>query len=132
MKKLRWNLRSFERPNRNDDCRLVTEVSDAISNELNRLSQGGVLESEVFRQQVALRLHDKLAEITDLTAGKLVFSSTETWRTGYQQVLESADAKRYLSVAWSVPRTTGVEPLESGAFASTPCLSITGFTSTGF
>ena len=82
--------------------------------------------------QVALRLHDKLAEITDLTAGKLVFSSTETWRTGYQQVLESADAKRYLSVAWSVPRTTGVEPLESGAFASTPCLSITGFTSTGF
>jgi hypothetical protein len=58
-----------------------------------------VLESEVFRQQVALRLHDKLTDITDLAAGKLVFSSTETWRTVYRQVLESADAKRYLSVA---------------------------------
>ena len=71
----------------------------AISTELDRLSQNDVLDSEVFRQQVALRLDDKLTEITDLAAGKLVFSSTETWRTVYQQVLESADAKRYLSVA---------------------------------
>jgi hypothetical protein len=99
MRKPRWSLWSSQRHRRSDRSRSVAEVMCAISTELDRLSQNDVLESEVFRQQVALRLHDKLTEITDLAAGKLVFSSTETWRTVYQQVLESADAKRYLSVA---------------------------------
>jgi hypothetical protein len=99
MKKRRWNLWSLEHSSRRGHCGSVAEVIRAVSSELDRLSQSDVLESEVFRQQVALRLHDKLTEITDLATGKLVFSSTETWRTVYQQVLESADAKRYLSVA---------------------------------
>ena len=79
-----------------DDVRCV---ADAISTELNRLCQSEPLQSPVFHQQVVLRLHDKLEEIVDLAAGKLVFNSTETWRTVYQQVLESVPVKRYLSVA---------------------------------
>ena len=98
MKKPVWKFWSFE-PTRSDDRRSVSQVIGAVSKELHRLNRSEGLKSDVFRQQVALRLDDKLTEITDLAAGKLVFSSTETWRTVYQQVLESADAKRYLSVA---------------------------------
>ena len=99
MKKPRWNLGSFKRLGRSDDYRPVAEVIGAISNQLNRLNQSEVLQSEVFRQQVVLRLHDELTEITDLATGNLVFASTETWGTVYRQVLESAAAKRCLSVA---------------------------------
>ena len=98
MKKPPWNLSSPEWPRR-DDGQSVTELVTAILNELDRLKKSDVLQSPVFRQQVTLRLHDKLAEISELAAGKLVFSSTETWRTVYQQVLETTDVKRYLSVA---------------------------------
>jgi hypothetical protein len=98
MNKPPWNLSSPEWPGR-DDGQSVTELVTAILNELDRLKKSDVLQSPVFRQQVSLRLHDKLAEISELVAGKLVFSSTEVWRTVYQQVLESADVKRYLSVA---------------------------------
>ena len=98
MKKPVWKFWSFE-PTRSDDRRSVSQVIGAISNELHRLNRSEGLKSDVFRQQVALRLDDKLTEITDLAAGKLVFASTETWRTVYQQVLESARTKRYLSVA---------------------------------
>ena len=90
VKKPPWNLWAFEQPNESDDCRSVTDAIRLISNELKRLNQSDQLQSQVFRHQLALRLHDKLAEITDLAAGKLVFTSTETWRTVYQQVLESA------------------------------------------
>jgi hypothetical protein len=98
MKKPPWSFWSPEKPER-DNAQSVAEVIDAISNEFNRLKQNDALASEVFRQQVSLRLDDKLTEITDLAAGKLVFTSTETWRTVYRQVLESARTKRYLSVA---------------------------------
>lgn len=99
MKKLRWTLWPFNQPRQGNACRSVNDVTREISNELNRLIDSDVLNSEVFRQQVTLRLHEQLAEIADLAAGKLVFSSTEIWRTVYQQVLESSAAKRYLSVA---------------------------------
>ena len=99
MKKLNWNRWRFKQPRRSDDSRSVDDVAREISNELKRLLQSDLAESPEFWKHAGLRLHDKLAEITDLAAGKLVFSSTETWRTVYQQVLESADVKRYLSVA---------------------------------
>ena len=99
MMKLRWNFWSFEQPIRSDARRSVSDVIRAISRELTRLNGSPMLESQVFREQAVLRLHDNLSEITDLAVGKLVFSSTETWRTVYQQVLESTPAKRYLSVA---------------------------------
>jgi hypothetical protein len=99
MRKPRWSLWSSQRHRRSDRSRSVAEVMCAISTELDRLSQNDVLDSEVFWQQVGLRLHEKLTEIADLAAGKLVFSSTETWRSVYQQVLEASQRKRYLSVA---------------------------------
>ena len=99
MKKLRWTLWPFNQPKRRDQRQSVHDVAREISNELNQLIHIDALNSEVFRQQVTLRLHEHLAEIADLAAGKLVFSSTEVWRTVYQQVLESTATKRYLSVA---------------------------------
>jgi hypothetical protein len=57
------------------------------------------MESAVYSQQVSLRLDQVAAHLTELVEGKLVFSSTETWRSLYEKVLESCQAKRYLSVA---------------------------------
>jgi len=99
MKKLRWTHWLLNQPKRRDACQSVNDVAREISDELKRLIHSDVLNSELFRQQVTLRLHEHLAEIADLAAGKLVFSSTEVWRTVYQQVLESSATKRYLSVA---------------------------------
>lgn len=99
MKKLRWPLWPFYHPIRSDDYPAVSNVAQEFSDELARLLDNDILNSNVFRQQVTLRLHEHLAGISKLADGKLVFSSTEAWRTIYQQVLESVDVKRYLSVA---------------------------------
>ena len=99
MKKSRWNRRPVDQPCQSKGLRSIDEMIEAIANELRQLNRSHAFQSEVFRKQALLRLHNKLAEITDLAAGKLVFTSTETWRTVYQQVLESANVRRYLSVA---------------------------------
>ena len=93
-----WSLWSPESHSR-DDPQSPTQVIGDIQKELDRLSEIDVLPSRVFWHQVTLRLHDTLSALSELTAGKLVFSSTETWRTVYRQVLESTNVKRYLSVA---------------------------------
>jgi hypothetical protein len=47
---------------------------------------------------------NKLASITEqmnsLAKGQVVFSGTETWRTVYEQILQSLRVDQYLSVAW--------------------------------
>jgi hypothetical protein len=99
MKKSRWNRRPVDQSCQSNGLQSIDEIIEAIANELRQLDRSHAFQSEVFRKQALLRLHNKLAEITDLAAGKLVFTSTETWRTVYQQVLESANVRRYLSVA---------------------------------
>ena len=71
----------------------------AIITEIYALAESEAVDSSVFREQTDLRLHEILAEIKQLTSGKLVFETTEIWRAVYQQVLEHAETKRYLSVA---------------------------------
>jgi hypothetical protein len=89
---------SLERPD-HDNRQSILEVIREIQIELHRLGQIDPLPSQVFRHQVLLRLNGILTEISELTAGKLVFYSTETWRAVYRQILESTNVKRYLSVA---------------------------------
>lgn len=53
-----------------------------------------------LRQYALLRLASLTEQVRSLASGKIVFSSTETWRTVYEQILQSADLKSYRSVAW--------------------------------
>ena len=47
-----------------------------------------------------LKLTSLAAEVQSLARGTIVFSSTETWRTVYEQLLESPGLDSYRSVAW--------------------------------
>lgn len=99
MSKRRWKMPSLGQTKPDDGRAAVAGLIRELSRRLSDLRQGNVLESQIFCRQVSLRLRVVLADIAELATGKLVFSSTETWRTVYQEVLESADVKRYLSVA---------------------------------
>jgi hypothetical protein len=57
------------------------------------------LSSAVFRKQVVLRLREIAERLRRMAEGRLIFESTETWRTVYEEVLESCETRRYLSVA---------------------------------
>lgn len=52
-----------------------------------------------FANQARLRLEAIRQEIEKLANGTLTFNATETWRSTYQDVLEWASVRRYLSVA---------------------------------
>ena len=54
----------------------------------------------VLREFAVLKLASISEEVRSLAAGKVVFSSTETWRTVYEQILQSPGIKLYQSVAW--------------------------------
>lgn len=54
----------------------------------------------VFRELARFRLSSLCDEISDLTAGRIEFRSTETWRSVYQLVLEGLNVKAYYSAAW--------------------------------
>jgi len=57
------------------------------------------LSSAVFRKQVVLRLRTQLEQLRRMAEGRLIFESTETWRTVYEEVLQFCETRRYLSVA---------------------------------
>ena len=57
------------------------------------------INNEHFRKQAVLRLKRQHDELELLAQGKLVFDSTETWRSVYEDVLSACTIKRYLSVA---------------------------------
>lgn len=71
------------------------EVSDC----LRCLVDCNSLSSAIFRKQVILRLRDILERLRRLVEGRLIFESTETWRTVYEDVLQTCETRRYLSVA---------------------------------
>jgi len=54
---------------------------------------------ETLREQAALRAVGMADELDDLAGGRLVFGSTETWRSVYEAVLSGCSQRRYLSVA---------------------------------
>jgi hypothetical protein len=77
----------------------VTTVAADISKQMRRLLQCQSLSSPVFRKQVLRRLRDVAQRLERLAEGRLVFESTETWRTVYEEVLKGCQTRRYLSVA---------------------------------
>jgi hypothetical protein len=54
----------------------------------------------VLRQYALLKLAAITEEVRSLASGRVVFSSTETWRTVYEELLQSPALKTYKSVAW--------------------------------
>ena len=54
----------------------------------------------VLRQYALLKLASITEEVRSLASGRVVFSSTETWRTVYEDLLHSPALKTYKSVAW--------------------------------
>lgn len=74
-------------------------VAQGIADRMKHLSECESLASEVFRKQVRLRLRDFRERLGRLGEGRLIFESTETWRTVYEDVLKACQTRRYLSVA---------------------------------
>jgi hypothetical protein len=54
----------------------------------------------ILRASALLKLASVTEQVRALAEGRLVFSSTEAWRTVYEQFLQSSDIKKYRSVAW--------------------------------
>ena len=54
----------------------------------------------VLRRYALLKLASITEEVRLLASGKVVFTSTETWRTVYEELLQSPGLKTYRSVAW--------------------------------
>ena len=55
----------------------------------------------ILREIALLKLVSVTEQVESLADGKLVFSSTETWRTVYEKILRTPDLKTYHSVAWA-------------------------------
>ncbi len=77
----------------------MSSTTADISHCIRQLAGCDCLSSAVFRKQVILRLRDILERLRRLAEGQLIFESTETWRTVYEDVLQSCQTRRYLSVA---------------------------------
>src|SRR5262249_15179826 len=54
----------------------------------------------ILRASALLKLASITEQVRALAEGRLVFSSTEAWRTVYEQLLQSPDLTKYCSVAW--------------------------------
>lgn len=79
----------------------VAIVADEICNQTQRLTDCESLAAPVFRKQVVLRLRDFAERIGRLAEDRLVFESTETWRTVYEEVLNGCKARRYLRACFA-------------------------------
>ena len=55
---------------------------------------------EILRDAMIVKLATIQEELRTLAAGKLVYSSTEAWRTVYERILRTPGLGRYYSVAW--------------------------------
>ena len=54
----------------------------------------------MLRQFALLKLTSLSEQVRQMARGTVVFTSTETWRTVYEQLLESTGLQFYQSVAW--------------------------------
>src|SRR5229473_7716496 len=73
------------------------EKYDAFSTALSELAKQI---DPVLRQYALLKLASITEQVRSLASGKVVFSSTETWRTAYEDLLQSPAVKTYKSVSW--------------------------------
>jgi len=54
----------------------------------------------VLRDIALLKLSTIAEEMKSLAKGQVVFSGTESWRTVYEEILQTPGLRDYLSVAW--------------------------------
>lgn len=73
--------------------------AQSIVGDLKKLANDPASSSAVFQALVAQRAREIAAQVKLLESGRVVFQSTETWRTVYEDVLQTAKTRRYLSVA---------------------------------
>jgi hypothetical protein len=80
----------------------LLEKYDAFSEALCELAKQS---DPALRQYAILKLASITEQVRSLASGKVEFSSTETWRTVYENLLQSPALRIYRSVAWM--RTPG-------------------------
>ena len=74
-------------------------VVDEIWRGMRQLGKCEAMSSSVFHRRAVLRLREFRDRLGTLAEGQLLFESTETWRTVYEEVLQGCRTRRYLSVA---------------------------------
>ena len=101
MERIINTLREFFAELRNDACVYpeMQTVRRELDRQLESIARCPALSSSVFRKHAVMRLRDERDRLEQLGAGRLIFDSTETWRTVYEEILNACKAKRYLSVA---------------------------------
>ena len=77
----------------------VAAIVEEIAGHASQLVACESLQSAAFRTQAIVRLRDFSRRLSRLAEGRLIFDSTETWRTVYEDVLKACQPMRYLSVA---------------------------------
>ena len=76
------------------------ELFDQYSVFAAALSELAKQTDPVLRDFALIKLASIAEQVKSLAKGQLVFSGTETWRTVYEQILQSPGLNEYLSVAW--------------------------------
>ncbi len=70
-----------------------------LSRQLAELMHSAAGQAPIFCRQSVFRLEDMSRQLDDLHKATITFDTTETWRSVYEDVLQSCKAQRYLSVA---------------------------------
>jgi len=66
----------------------------------DRLTEIAAQDDEVLREFALLKLSSIDNQLALLARGEIIFSSTESWRTVYEELLQSSEIERYRSIAW--------------------------------
>ncbi len=66
----------------------------------DRLTQIAAQDDDVLREFALLKLSSIDNQLALLSRGEIIFSSTESWRTVYEQLLQSSEIGCYRSIAW--------------------------------
>ena len=70
-----------------------------LSRQLDELRHSSVGKAPIYCQQAVFRLEHMSRQLDELLNATISFATTETWRSVYEDVLQSCKAQRYLSVA---------------------------------
>lgn len=76
------------------------ELFDQYSIFATALAELAKQSDPVLRDLALIKLSSIAEEMQSLAKGQVVFSGTESWRTVYEEILQTPGLKDYLSVAW--------------------------------
>jgi hypothetical protein len=88
----------FRSPRSSAESELRSAIAK-LSRQLAELMHGAVGQAPIFCQQATFRLETMSRQLDELLNVTISFDTTETWRSVYEDVLQSCKAHRYLSVA---------------------------------